>query len=162
MDTDKDFAPISVLGGNDAFVGKLLSACPSLEKSSRRVYFSDEQSVIPFKWEEKPGKPKDTPTLDFVHAPSAELKHLYGSKHVSTRLKSFFIKKPWRILKHKKAKKIFKGNQHYGALDSLDYESHNFSDSSNIDHYSPTSSKGSELPSSKLPCFVKGIHRRLF
>lgn len=189
MGTSEDVAPKSVLLGNDAFVRKLLLAKPFSERSSRvssTRYFSDESSAVPFTWEEKPGTPKKSPTLDFVppltSPPPVTLRPLHGPKIPSptTHRRSCFFKSPWRILKTKKVGKAFiKGNdQHDDALESLDHESlfswededffstpyaSNASSLSFISNHSPASSKGSVSSSSKLFNFAKGvIHRQLF
>ncbi|KAJ1378293.1 hypothetical protein SESBI_48003 [Sesbania bispinosa] len=130
MNNIEDSAHQSILHGNDIFVSKILSS--KGDHSSRRGYFSDKQSVVPFIWEEEPGIPKDPPTLDFIVPPiippPTKLRPQHGSKPASTQPKSCFFVKPW--LRTPKPKKVVKGNQHHdiNAQQSFDEQSHLFSE----------------------------------
>jgi hypothetical protein len=44
---------------DDSCLSKVKKSSSSIGQYSGRYYFSDKQSVIPFKWEEKPGIPKE-------------------------------------------------------------------------------------------------------
>ncbi|KAJ7955786.1 Sodium/calcium exchanger membrane region [Quillaja saponaria] len=52
--------PKSVFNGNEAFVNKILNRNSSVGNTSLN-YYRGMAGEVPFKWEEKPGKPKDLP-----------------------------------------------------------------------------------------------------
>lgn len=191
MINKEDSAPESsvLLDGNDAFVSKILTTRPSTEQSfSRRGgYFSDNQSGVPFLWEEEPGIPKDPlppppppinihnnipdPPTKFMRSPKPE-----PSSTTLHSISCFFIKRNWFRVTSKSNKKVLmlKGRRNH-QLDDIDHDHHDdlFSSggggvskssslSSTRDDHSPPSSKGFVLPSSRLLIFVKGFYKRFF
>lgn len=155
----------SILNGNDAFVSKILSTRASAEQPSRRGYFSDNQSGIPFTWEEEPGIPKDpTPSLNFVPPiipPPTKLTPLHVSKPTSLSQKSCFFIKPWWRFRVSKAKKE---NWHDDDEESIYEESMSFSEdylfpSPRVSESSSLSSMASSkgVASPRFLKFAKGV-----
>jgi hypothetical protein len=79
---------------DDLFFSKVQKSGSSIGQYLGPYYFSDKQSVIPFKWEKEPGIPKELEPLpsniiqSIIPIP-AKLKPKHVTKHVSTKF--FFL-----------------------------------------------------------------------
>jgi hypothetical protein len=96
---------------DDLLFSKVQKSSSSIGQYSGPYYFSDKQSVIPFKWEKETGIPKELESLpsnivtSIIPTPT-KLKPKHVTKHVST--KSCFFVKPMRSSKVRMTTKIKK------------------------------------------------------
>jgi hypothetical protein len=151
---------------DDLFFSKVQESSSSIGQYSG-CYYSDKQSVIPFKWEKEPGLPKELEPLPsnivppIIHTPTKKPKHV--TKHVST--KSCFFVKPIS-LRSSKAKNDDEDKEE--SFDEINYilEKGKFfcshGDSKSFSGSSIASSKGTMLKFSRISSFAKGVYKRIF
>lgn len=99
---------VSVLSANQGFVNRILLRNSSVGKPFHSYY--QEPGNVPFQWEVKPGKPKDTPPLadkiiplSLRPPPAAPSQGLSRLPRDSSRSRRWFWKK---FKKNKKAKNV--------------------------------------------------------
>jgi hypothetical protein len=152
---------------DDLFFSKVQESSSSIGQYSG-CYYSDKQSVIPFKWEKEPGIPKELEPLPsnivppIIHTPTKKPKHV--TKHVST--KSCFFVKPIS-LRSSKAKNDDedKEDESFDETNHILKKEKFFSlhgDSKSFSGSSTASSKGTMLKFSRIASFAKGIYKRIF
>jgi len=161
----------------ESYLNKFMLSRPSIGQSSMCDYFSDEHSVIPFKWEEEPGIPKEESSSSLkidpppYILPPPNLNPTFVPKHPSTQPKSCFFVKPWfGNFKAKKRNKEDSDNDEdvEESFDDFNYifSGEDFPSSQCVSKSSSTSSiassKGSVSKSSKVLYFAKGVYKRLF
>jgi len=162
----------------ESYLNKFMISRPSIGQSSRCDYFSDEHSVIPFKWEEEPGIPKEESSSSSLKIdpppfipPPPNLNPTYVPKHPSTQPKSCFFVKPWfGNFKAKKGNNDASNNDEdvEESFDDFNYifSGEDFSSSQCVSKSSSgssiASSKGSVSKSSRVFHFAKGVYKRLF
>ncbi|PNX64105.1 hypothetical protein L195_g053846 [Trifolium pratense] len=156
---------------DDSFFSKVQKSHSSIGQCSGR-YFSDEKSVIPFKWEEEPGIPKEELGIPKKLEPSPtkivpppKLKPKNVTEHVSTN-SCLYVKPIWlRSSKDENDDEDIE-EESFDQINCTFEKDEFFSSyraSKSFSGSSTSSSKGTVLKSSKsVTDFAKGIYNRVF
>jgi hypothetical protein len=171
MENQSDSSAESILHvDDDSFFSKVQKSSSSIGQYSGCYYFSDKQGVIPFKWEEEPGIPKECLPKELEPSPSkivppiiptpTKLKPKHVTKHVSTK-SCFYVNPIW--LRNSKDKNDVEDKEE--SFDDINYilkkdeffSSHRVSKS--FSESSTASSKGILLKPSRVADFAKRIYK---